>query len=155
MAAQHHGDGKDALRLALEEFHRSDPAFGARSSALILENLRQVLQFAAGRAVQGPGPDAQLERAAQFFVRRKLLRPQANHYELLGLQKTCSEAQLKEHYRLLMRLLHPDFAGATDARWPADAASRINLTYETLGSRERRKAYDSSLERTAPAGSPA
>ena len=34
--------------------------------------------------------------------------------------------ELKERYRLLMRLIHPDFAAAGAAPWPADAAVRVN-----------------------------
>jgi hypothetical protein len=40
-----------------------------------------------------------------------MLRPGADHYTLLGLKPAFDSATLRDHYRMLMRLTHPDFSG--------------------------------------------
>jgi hypothetical protein len=107
---------------------------------LLYASIQEVLQIAIGKRV------TERERiAARFFVRSMLLHPSASHYELLGLEPKAEPVLLKERYRAMMRLLHPDFAAAGPDRWPADAASRVNQAYEVLSSPQRRREYDESL----------
>ncbi|MEJ6021324.1 J domain-containing protein [Ramlibacter sp. PS4R-6] len=134
---------ESSLHAALLEFHRHP---GRHSPALreppaLFAAIPAVLQVAAGRA--GGEHNVQLREAACAFVRAALVFPGASHYAILGLQSGCTTDQVKEHYRLLMRLMHPDFAAA--GSWPADAAARLNLAYEVLTMPAHRIRYDREL----------
>lgn len=114
-----------------------------REPALLFASIREILQLAAGR--NAAGEDARVREAAVFFVRAALLYPGADHYALLGFPLRSEPADVKERYRLLMRLIHPDFAVAGSAAWPADAAVRVNRAYEVLASPLLRREYDEQL----------
>ncbi|HSV36416.1 MAG TPA: J domain-containing protein [Ramlibacter sp.] len=105
----------------------------------MFSSIREVLQIAIAR----DGAASPLADAARFFVRTALLFSSADHYALLGLRQDASDADLKNRYRLLMRLLHPDFSSGWPY-WPPDAAVRVNLAYETLSSPAKRGAYDAA-----------
>ena len=124
-----------------------------REPRALFDRSHQVLMIAAGRSVTGlqldPAQASRAQRAACFFVRMAMLRSGADHYTLLGLPPTFQAATLRDHYRLLMRLTHPDFAGDASG-WPRDAATRINLANDVLSSRVQRAEYDRQLAKTAP-----
>lgn len=133
------------LRAALLDFqqHPGKYSIARREPALLFASTRILLQIAAGRS--GGEHDEALRGPACSFVRLALIYPGANHYALLGLGTSADAATIKEHYRLMMRLMHPDFAAASGPAWPTDAATRLNLAYETLASPERRARYDEGL----------
>lgn len=139
------------LRELLLQFQQSPGQFNIalRQPAALFASLREVLQIAIGR--DGAAAD-DVQAAACFFVRAALLHPTADHYALLGLTSGADAAAVKERYRLMMRLLHPDFAGRSGQTWPADTAARVNLAYEVLSDPERRHTYD--LSRPEPAAAP-
>jgi hypothetical protein len=141
-----------AIQAALLDFQKTPGkhALMQRQPALLFSSIREVLQLASGRTPGNLGEDASdaVRQAAAFFVRSALLGPSSDHYALLGLARTADAAAIKDRYRLMMRLLHPDFAvpGSTSS-WPADTAARVNQAYEVLSSASKRKAYDESLEK--------
>ena len=116
-----------------------------REPRLLFDHGTEVLTLASGRALEGLPQDAALEarlrQAARFFVRTALLRPGVDHYTLLGLTPGFEPATLREHYRMLIRLTHPDFA-ADGRAWPADAATRINQANDVLSSTVSRQDYE-------------
>ena len=145
----------DARRLnelvpALLDFEKRPGRYrlALREPGILFEQPHAVLLLAAGRAVKGltplkPGPQANaVQQAARYFVRAAMLRPNADHYTLLGLTPGFDPQTLRDHYRLMIRLTHPDFAASGEA-WPADAASRINIAHDVL-------ALLPSLERNMP-----
>lgn len=133
-------------------------AVALREPRVLFERITEVLSLASGRSVEGLPADPEavdaLRDAARFFVRTALLRPGADHFSLLGLSPGFDPATLREHYRMLIRMTHPDFASAAGVAWPADAATRINLANDVLSSDERREAYAQSLQRPRTAGGP-
>jgi hypothetical protein len=142
---------RETVEKALLAYRRSPGQFATarRQPPILFAGIPDVLQFAAGRAPGGPEapePSAQVRQAACFFVRSALLPPEVGHYELLGLEPNATPDAVKERYRLMMRLLHPDFsAAAPGVQWPADAATRVNLAYEVLSSPVQRRAYDERI----------
>lgn len=119
---------------------------GLRQPALLFSSIREILQLAAGRGAPAAGEDPErLRDAAAFFIRAALLFPGADHYAVLGLPTAQEPADLKDRYRLLMRLTHPDFMPSGSAAWPADAAVRVNRAYEVLSSPTLRREYDEQL----------
>lgn len=128
---------------ALLDFERSPGRFpvALREPRPLFEHIGSVMLLAAGRPVPGlpvvPAIGPELRRAARFFVRTVMLRPGSDPFTLLGLKVDFEPAQLREHYRLMIRLTHPDFEAAGE-RWPADAATRINLAHDLLSSPQQR-----------------
>jgi hypothetical protein len=128
---------------ALLDFERSPGRFpvALREPRPLFEHIGSVMLLAAGRPVPGlpavPAIGPELRRAARFFVRTVMLRPGSDPFTLLGLKAGFEPTQLREHYRLMIRLTHPDFEAAGE-RWPADAATRINLAHDLLSSPQKR-----------------
>lgn len=151
----------DARRLAIE---RELLGYAAASSlpplpepsAFLFDAIKDILLLATDRsdgASRQSARDKSVREAACLFVRLRLLHPAADHYALLGLRPGADRAQVKDRYRLMMRLLHPDFAtAASSALWPQDAAARVNRAYEVLASATLRQAYD---RQRGPAPGPA
>lgn len=119
-----------------------------REPRLLFDHGTEVLTLACDRVAEGLPQDealeAQLRQAARFFVRTAMLRPGADHYTLMGLTPAYEPGKLRDHYRMLMRLTHPDFSGGGRA-WPADAATRINQANDVLSSVVSRQEYDRTL----------
>jgi curved DNA-binding protein CbpA len=59
-----------------------------------------------------------------------------NPYQELGLNPNCSQDEIKQQYRTLAHLHHPDRGG------DAERFKRINLAYEILSDSVRRAEYD-------------
>lgn len=146
-----------ALLTLLAEFERTPGKYplALREPRLLFDEAHAVLLLAAGRHVDGMAlpalEESSARRAARFFVRTALLRQGNDHYTLLGLTGTATPEQVREHYRLMIRLTHPDFEAGGE-HWPSDAASRINIANDVLSSAVRRREYDVSL---TPATTPA
>jgi DnaJ-class molecular chaperone len=72
-----------------------------------------------------------------------LLHSASNHYATLGLDRGCSEAQIRAAYRVFAKQHHPDLnRGSHEAVARTQA---INAAYEILSDPERRKFYDEEL----------
>lgn len=153
------GSSRAALRAALLDYCHSPGKYqvGLRQPKLLFAELREILQVAVGREEDAPAngkaESASLRDAARFFVRTALLYPGADHYALLGLDRKAEGADLKDRYRLMMRLLHPDFAGPGVGAWPTDAAVRVNRAYDILSSAVQRREYDGRLGQMQSAAS--
>src|SRR6185369_5992697 len=136
------------LRSALFDYSEAPGKYQLtlRQPALLFSSIREILQLASGRGAAEEGPEGErLRHAANFFIRAALLFPGADHYAVLGLPSGEAPGDLKERYRLLMRLIHPDFAQPGLAAWPADAAVKVNRAYEVLSSAVLRREYDDQL----------
>jgi DnaJ-domain-containing protein 1 len=147
---------RDAVEQALLAYQRSPGkhALGLRQPAVLFASIKDVLQLAGGRlppAWAAGSASPAVQQAAVFFIGSALLAPGADHYALLGLPQDADTAAVKERYRLMMRLLHPDFAATLPgARWPADAAARVNKAYEVLMSPVLRREYDAQRATPKP-----
>lgn len=155
-----------SLVLALLDFERTPGRYpvALREPRPLFEQIGNVMLLAAGRPVPGlPAPprssEPDLRRAARYFVRTVMLRPGVDFFTLLGLTPDFEPPQLREHYRLMIRLTHPDFS-ATGERWPADAAVRVNQAKDLLSSPQKQAEYAAALRRrprdvvAASAGAP-
>ena len=62
-----------------------------------------------------------------------------DYYEVLGVSKTASQAEIKKCYRQLARQYHPDVSDIPDAE---PRFKEINEAYEVLSDTEKRGTYD-------------
>ena len=65
-----------------------------------------------------------------------------NLYDVLGVSKSASEAEIKSQYRKLARKYHPDLN--KDNKEASDKFKEVSLAYEILGDKEKRKKYDNN-----------
>lgn len=63
-----------------------------------------------------------------------------DYYEILGVKRDASEAEIKSAYRKLARKYHPDVNKTKDAE---AKFKEINEAYEVLGDKAKRERYDS------------
>ncbi len=63
-----------------------------------------------------------------------------DYYEILGVKKDSTEAEIKSAYRKLARKFHPDVNKEKGAE---EKFKDINEAYEVLGDKEKRQRYDS------------
>lgn len=115
------------------------------------EGMDVLLRIAAGSPgsaepfVQSTGAAVDdLRKAAEFFVQQTLFCRGASHYRVLGLHPGADPTQVREHYRLLMKLFHPDRAKVVDS-WVDSYARRVNEAYNVLRRPESRRVYDTAL----------
>ena len=62
-----------------------------------------------------------------------------DYYEILGVEKNATQAQLKQAYRKLALQYHPDHNKAADAE---EKFKEINEAYQILSDEKKRQAYD-------------
>jgi len=62
-----------------------------------------------------------------------------DYYEILGVEKTASQADLKKAYRKLALKFHPDHNKSADAE---EKFKEINEAYQILADEKKRQAYD-------------
>ena len=67
-----------------------------------------------------------------------------NHYATLGLDRRCTETQIRQAYRLLAKQHHPDVNHSS--REALAQTQALNAAYEILSDPERRLAYDVELD---------
>ena len=129
-------------------------AEGRRRDAPILESA-VVLKLALGRRVdfaraelREPATTATLRDAAGMYVRFLFFRPDATPYQVLGLTSGATPEAIKESFRLIMHLVHPD---RQDERvvWPESYAALANRAYGILRDQDSRVRFDREAQARA------
>ena len=106
-----------------------------------------VLQLAAGRtphSLKSHEPSAQDFQAAQQFLACVVFNARNDYFALLCVDRNAPDEALKDNYRRLIALVHPD---VNPIGFPVDAASRVNLGYALLSNAQVRACYCESLDR--------
>lgn len=136
---------RDLLQFAGEGFQLSGPfKLPAGSSAVG----KALIQLAAGKSVDALGGGREreprvaqavaLREAATRFVSDIMLATSSNYFTTLGVSTDAEPGEIRDNFRRLMALVHPD---AQPVGFPADAASRVNRAYAVLSESASRAAY--------------
>lgn len=140
--------GTGALEQALA--YTASPGLlpGARAAGLP-DDVLVLLRLAAGdeeclsrESARLHQPARKLHDAAVFYIQQVLFAPGADSYRVLGARADIADARLREHYRWLVRWLHPD-RNVND--WEAVYLDRVNQAWRQLRSPERRRVHDLAL----------
>src|SRR4051812_719530 len=67
-----------------------------------------------------------------------------DHYAILGLDRRCTAAQIRQAYRILAKRFHPDVNSGSEEG--AEHCRKLNAAHEVLSDPARRRAYDRDLE---------
>lgn len=126
----------EALDLALALHAQPQRVDAARARALpagVTEVLRIALAHDATltAAVAATGlPSQQLSDAARFFVEQQILARecQDDPWRTLGVATGADIGQIRDHHRLLVRLVHPDRSD----EWASAFADRVNKAWRQL-----------------------
>jgi molecular chaperone DnaJ len=74
-----------------------------------------------------------------------------NHYKTLKISPTATQAEIKQAYRRLVKLFHPDSQSSTAGH---EEIVRLNAAYEILGDAQHRQSYDRQLSQQNEQQSP-
>jgi curved DNA-binding protein CbpA len=70
--------------------------------------------------------------------------PVVNYYEILELEHTCGQAEIKRAFRRLLKRFHPD-RNPTNPSWADEQTRRLVEAYHVLSDETRRKFHDHQL----------
>lgn len=65
-----------------------------------------------------------------------------DYYEVLEIERSASEADIKQAYRNMARKYHPDICKDVDKKTAEERFKEINEAYEVLGDSKKRASYD-------------
>ena len=88
--------------------------------------------------------DQGIREALRFYIKMVFLSNTADYYRRLGVSSDASFEEIRTHYKYLFRLFQPD-KEQTASNWDETFTRRINQSYGTLRSTDKRKEYDEFL----------
>jgi len=117
--------------------------------AKLPSDIWEVLEVANGEeaataiaAAATGAPGAELRGAALAFIREVLQAPGATFYRRLGVEQSAPIEAIRDNYRDLISVFHPDRMGSDSLPGDADIAAAINEAYNTLKHPESRAKHD-------------
>ncbi len=83
---------------------------------------------------------------ANFVISKMHFNPENNHYVTLGMHRSASPEQVRERWKKLMLLYHPDRqTKEAGEEWVTERAKTVNEAYSVLKDAAKRSAYDRRL----------
>lgn len=85
-----------------------------------------------------------LADGANFVISKMHFNPEGNFYITLGLPKNATQEEIRERWKRLMLLYHPDKQLGEEER-VSERAKKVNEAYSTLKDEGKRQSYDLKL----------
>ena len=85
---------------------------------------------------------------ANFVISKMHFNSENNYYITLGLQQDASPEEIRERWKKLMLLYHPDRQEGDDS-WVSERAKKVNEAYSILKDDEKRRAFNRRLAEQA------
>ena len=131
-------DGTRLLEAALALHRNHTAANEMEAMSELPRDMQYLLRVANGEeealssALRQTGaPEREMRQAAIGFIEKLAFSPGADAYQVLCLNPWAPQEHIKLHYRLLIRLFHPD-RGVAAKSVAAEYAARINQAYTAL-----------------------
>jgi hypothetical protein len=147
-----------AVRVALQ-VHAEPAVTRSLQAAPLPDGIIEVLRLAAESkqaheewSLSTGATSVSLTLAARFYIEQILMVHDADHYRVLGVSSGATSRTIRDHYRWLIRWLHPD---RETSGWHSVLAERVNRAYIELRHAGRRAEYDEARRNpsvAAPAG---
>uniref|UniRef100_UPI0028C45C24 J domain-containing protein n=1 Tax=Tahibacter sp. TaxID=2056211 RepID=UPI0028C45C24 len=148
----------DAVDLMLGVF-RSPGRSAVLRTRELPDGVLDVIRIAAGdeQAIAAASASTSLDQAdlstaAGLLLQNLFFFDGADSYRTLGVRPDADAAQIKSHYRWLVRWLHPD---RNPESMHGVFVDRINRAWNSIRTPERRSRYDSDRRATQDADAPA
>lgn len=110
------------------------------------EDVTQMLRLVAGDAgtleqavIESNETEESVREAAEFFVLQVCFTPGIDSYRVLAANREDAISRIREHYRLLVRWLHPD---RNPDAWQTVYLDRVNKAWRDLRNPDERAEYD-------------
>ncbi len=110
------------------------------------EDVTQMLRLVAGDAgtleqavIEANETEESVREAAEFFVLQVCFTPGIDSYRVLAANREDAISRIREHYRLLVRWLHPD---RNPDAWQTVYLDRVNKAWRDLRDPDERAEYD-------------
>jgi curved DNA-binding protein CbpA len=136
----------EAMAVALALVAAPDRAERVRASRLS-DGVLDVIRVAAGDvaladevAVQAGISRREVEEACLHYAHVVMFHSEADHFQVLGVTPDADEDLMKQHFRWLLKWLHPD---RDPEGWVSSYAERVNAAWNLLRRSDRRLAYRS------------
>lgn len=84
---------------------------------------------------------------ANFVISKMHFNPEENFYVTLGLPMSAAPEEIRQRWKRLMLLYHPDIQTGEE-EWVSERAKKVNEAYSTLKDDTRRSEYDRRLFET-------
>jgi DnaJ-domain-containing protein 1 len=81
---------------------------------------------------------------ANFVISMMHFNTENNYYVTLGLSRNATPAEIRERWKKLMLLYHPDRQPGNE-EWVSERAKKVNEAYSILREDEKRQAFDRKL----------
>lgn len=133
-----YSEGGRLIEQALALYRNPEYATAIRPASELPQGMEFLLRVANGDeaplalAMRKTGaPEQELKQAAICFIEQISFGPDDDPYRVLGLNPWAPPEEAKEHYRLLIRLFHPDRGIAGHAA-AGEYAARINRSFSAI-----------------------
>lgn len=113
-------------------------------------NKDAILEFARRHDID----NKYLVDGANFVISKMHFNPENNYYITMGLPQNISPEEIRERWKKLMLLYHPDRQGGNES-WVSERAKKVNEAYSILKDEEKRRSFDRKLLEKTMAGRPA
>jgi hypothetical protein len=136
-------EGSRLIEQALALYRNPEYAAGIKPASELPQGMEFLLRVANGDeaplalAMRKTGaPEQELKQAAIRFIEQISFGPDDDPYRVLGLNPWALPEEAKEHYRLLIRLFHPD-RGIPGHAASGEYAARINRSFSAIKNQSR------------------